>query len=179
MEGIRLKFRATVKDINPKFHLLIKWAEMEPDEISGDRIGELHEEDGTIGTTMLHNRLIGPLEGAAVDDAPDCGGRERPGGVAKTHEQVQPHDADAWAPNHVEGHDAAQDRETAGCPRHGEQMGGPGARVGAGQQGEHLGHDEDRHLDSHDARGAPGQHPPTRRQDQRVQAGQREGGESC
>ena len=48
-----LKFRATVKEINPKLQLLIKWAEMEPDEITGDRIGELHGEDGTIGTTML------------------------------------------------------------------------------------------------------------------------------
>ena len=120
-----------------------------------------------------------PLEGAAVDDSPNCGGREWPGGVAKTREQVQPHDADAWAPDHVEGHDAAEDRETAGCPRDGEQMGGLGARVGAGLQGEHLRHDEDRHFDSHDARGAPGQHPPARRQDQKVQACQREGGESC
>ena len=37
-----LKFRGTVKEINPKLHLLIQWAEMEPDEITGDRIGELH-----------------------------------------------------------------------------------------------------------------------------------------
>ena len=63
--------------------------------------------------------------------------------MTKTHEQVQPHDADALAPDHVEGHDAAQDRETAGCPRD---------------------------FDSHDARRAPGQHPPARQQDQRVQA---------
>ena len=68
--------------------------------------------------------------------------------MAKTHEQVQPHDADPWAPNHVEGDDAAQDRETAGCPRHGEQMGVLDARVGAGLQGGHLGHDEDRQASS-------------------------------
>ena len=49
--------------MNPKLHLLIKWAEVEPDEITGDRIGELHGEDGTIGTTMLYNRLIHHLKG--------------------------------------------------------------------------------------------------------------------
>ena len=58
-----LKFRATVKEVNPKLHLLIKWAEIEPDEITGNRIGELHGEDGTIGTAMLHNKLIHHLKG--------------------------------------------------------------------------------------------------------------------
>ena len=58
-----LKFQATVKEINPKLHSLIKWAETEPDEITGNRIGELHGEDGTIGTTMLYNRLIHQLKG--------------------------------------------------------------------------------------------------------------------
>ena len=54
-------------------------------QITGNRIGELHGEDGTIGTTMVYNKADPPLEGAAVDDSPDCGVRERPGGVAKTH----------------------------------------------------------------------------------------------
>ena len=81
-----LKFRATEKEINPNFHF-IKWTEMEPDEITGDRIGELHGEDGTIGTTMVCNRLIHHLKGPPLT-IHQTGGRERPGGVAKTHEQV-------------------------------------------------------------------------------------------
>ena len=144
---------------------------MEPDEITGDRRGR-HERDDVV-------RQADPqLEVSAVDDSPDCGGRE-PGGVAKTHEHVPHHDADARDPNHVEGHDAAQDRETTGCPRHGEQMGGSGVRVGAGLHGGHLGHDGDRHLESHYVPGAPGQHPPAHRQDQKILVGQREGGASC
>ena len=63
MEGIRPQVSGTVKEINPKLHLLIKWAETEPDEITGNRIEELHGEDGTIGTTMLCNRLIHHLKG--------------------------------------------------------------------------------------------------------------------
>ena len=52
-----------MKEINPKLYLPIKWAETEPDEITGNKIEELHGEDGTIGTTMLYNRLIHHLKG--------------------------------------------------------------------------------------------------------------------
>ena len=120
-KGFALKFRATAKENNPKLHLLIKWAEMEPDELTRNRIARRGRHDRDHDGVQQADPS---LEGAAGDDSPDCDGRQRPGGVAKTHEQVQHHDADAWAPNHVEGHDAAQDRDTAGCPRHGEQWEG-------------------------------------------------------
>ena len=72
-----------MKEINPKLHLLIKWAETEPDG-----------EDGTIGTTMVYNWLIHHLKGPPLTIHQTVVGRERPGGVAKTHEQVfNPHDA--------------------------------------------------------------------------------------
>ena len=39
-----LQFCATVKEINPKLHSLIKWAWIEPEEITGDKVGQMHGE---------------------------------------------------------------------------------------------------------------------------------------
>ena len=57
------KFRATVKEVNPTLHALIKWAEIQAEEITGDKIGEMYGEDGKIGTTVLYTRLIHHVKG--------------------------------------------------------------------------------------------------------------------
>ena len=147
-----LKFGAVVKETEPELFKAMKWAETEENDITEDSIqGNWDEEQAVRMTTMLYNRLIHHLKGAALtihQGVVGENGLEVWRRLARRYDPMTPMRGDA---DHAQGDAPSEDRQEPRCAHTGQQVGEPHQHLGAGLPGEGLGHDEGRLAHPYDA----------------------------